>query len=260
MAYRLCVTNQKGGTGKTTVSINLAGALADRGHRVLLIDLDPQGYATVGASLKDAYSTDGPTLNEVLLGTGDATLADIIRSGPEFDVIPAAARMAGQNLEPQLKQATAGERRLESALNDLDAIETYDVIVIDCPPGLGALTDNALLATKHVVIPAEAKGTSRRALELLNDQIDTLEHYFGVEISPIALVANDVRPDGVSDEMMEWFDVVFASAIPVFELRKRVVLQRAMDSGVSIYAHEEDTDMQGVFDDLATHIESEAGL
>ncbi|MGQ3723562.1 ParA family protein [Natrialba aegyptia] len=257
MAYRVCITNQKGGTGKTTVSINLAGGLAERGHDVVLIDLDPQGYATVGTGLKASYSTDGATLFEVLLEES-ATLGDIVQEGPEFDVIPSAARMAGRNIEAQLKQATAGERRLEAALDDLDG--GHDVIVIDCPPGLGALTDNALLASRNVVIPAEAKGTSRRALELLNDQIDTLEQYFGADIRPIAVVANEARPDGVSDEMLEWFDAVFGGTIPVYEVRKRVALQRAMDAGRSVFAHDEDIDMAAVFDDLAGHVEQEAGL
>lgn len=259
MAYRVCVTNQKGGTGKTTVSINLAGALAARGRDVVLIDLDPQGYATVGTGLKETYSTDGATLFEVLLEES-ATLGDVVQAGPEFDVIPAAARMAGRNIEAQLKQATAGERRLEAALDDFDESHDYDVVVIDCPPGLGALTDNALLAAPNVVIPAEAKGTSRRALELLNDQIDTLEQYFGADIQPIAIVANEARPDGVSDEMLEWFDTVFGDAIPIYELRKRVALQRAMDAGRSVFEHDEDVDMAAVFDDLANHVEQEAGL
>jgi chromosome partitioning protein len=83
----------------------------------------------------------------------------------------------------------------------LDNLSTdYDFIVIDCPPGLGALTDNALLATGRVLIPAETKGTSKRAVELLRDQIDSLEMLFPeASIQPVGVVVNDVRQDGVSN-------------------------------------------------------------
>lgn len=260
MAYRACITNQKGGTGKTTVAVNVAGALAARGWDVLLIDLDPQGYATEAAGLADTYDDPPPTLHTVLLGEDTDGLADLVRTGNEFDVIPSNSDLVANNTETQLKQATAGEQRLSHALDGLEADTDYDVILIDCPPGLGALTDNALLATQRVIIPAETKTTSMRALELLSDQMDSLERFFDVDIQPIALVANEVRQDGVSDRMLEWFDQVFQDSVPTFEVRKRVALQRALQNGRSIITHDEDCDMETVFDDIAGHIEREAAL
>lgn len=258
MAYRVCITNQKGGTGKTTIAVNLAGALAARERKVLLIDLDPQGYATEATGLVNDYDGEPPTLHDILIDDRVQGVADLIRKGNEFDVIPSNSDLVARNTETQLKQATAGEQRLSRALDALEEESDYDVILVDCPPGLGAFTDNALIATQHVVIPAETKTTSKRALELLSDQISSLEQFFDADIQPIALVANEVRQDGVSDKMLEWFDQVFQDSVPTFEVRKRVALQRAMESGRSIITHDEESDMEAVFEDLAAHVDQEA--
>ncbi|WP_129113814.1 ParA family protein [Halegenticoccus tardaugens] len=252
---RLCVSNQKGGTGKTTVAVNVAGALANRGNDVLLIDLDPQGYATEGTGLGDAYDEDSLTLHDVLLELDNiGRLGELIREGVEFDVIPSNATLTAKNTQTQLQQAKGGERRIGMALDRLD--REYDFIVIDCPPGLGALTDNALLATGHVLIPAETKGTSMRALELLRDQIDSLALVFpDSEIEPVGVVANEVRTDGVSEQMLEWFSEVFGDAVPIYEVRKRVALQRALMAGRSIQTHDEECDMEAVFDEIAADLE-----
>lgn len=257
MTFTVSVSNQKGGTGKTTVAVNTAGGLAERGHRVLLIDLDPQGYATEATGLGPAYDEEGLTLHDVLLDLDhQEELGELARPGNEFDVIPSNTTMSAKSTEVQLKNAMGGEQRLGKALTHLDT--EYDFIVIDCPPGLGTLTDNALLASGHVLIPAEAKETSKRALELLSDQIDSITEYFGEPVKPVGLVANEVRPDGVSDEMVEWFGAVFADSVPVFELRKRVALQRAGREGVSIFSHEEECDMEPVFMEIARHLEEVA--
>lgn len=257
MTYSVCVSNQKGGTGKTTVAVNTAGGLAERGNRVLLIDLDPQGYATEATGLSEAYDADGLTIHDVLLDLEQQERVDeLILEGNEFDVIPANVDMSAKSTESNLKNAMGGEQRLEKALDHLDT--DHDFIVIDCPPGLGSLTDNALLATGNVLIPAEAKATSMRALELLSDQIQSIYDIFSVQVTPVALVANEVRPDGVSDDMLEWFETVFGEDVPMFEVRKRVALQRAGKAGVSIFNHTEECDMAPVFDELAAHLEGQA--
>ncbi|WP_231187423.1 ParA family protein [Haladaptatus sp. DYF46] len=258
MTYSVSVSNQKGGTGKTTVAVNLVGALANRGNEVLLVDLDPQGYATESVGIPDAYDADGLTLHDVLLDLDKISRTDdLVREAPEFDVIPSNVALTARNTETNLQNAQGGERRVGMALDNLST--DYDFIVIDCPPGLGALTDNALLATGRVLIPAETKGTSKRAVELLRDQIDSLEMLFPeASIQPVGVVANDVRQDGVSNEMIEWFDTVFGELVPVYELRKRVVLQRAQMAGRTIFEHDEECDMEGVFDDIAADLEGRA--
>ena len=253
MTFAVSVSNQKGGTGKTTIAVNTAGALADAGHRPLLIDLDPQGYATEATGLGAEYDADGVTLHEVLLDLDQQEhVTDLIGTGNEYDVIPANTKMSAESTETQLKTSTGGEQRLQRALEHLDT--EYDFIVIDCPPGLGALTDNALLASGNVLIPAEAKETSKRALDLLSDQMESIQDFFGTPVRPVGLVANEVRPDGVSDEMLEWFEDVFGDSVPIFELRKRVALQRAGRAGVSIMTHDETCDMESVFQDIAEHL------
>lgn len=252
MTFRLAVSNQKGGVGKTTLSINVAGALADRGNDVLFVDLDPQGHGTEGLGLADAYDAAPPTLYDVLLDLDQqSVINDLVVDHEEFDVLPASIDMF--NAEPELTTAMRGRERFSLALDHVE--REYDFLVVDCPPSLGNLTDNALLACRHVLVPAQAEGTSIRALEILFDQIDTLEQSYGVTIEDIGLVANRVEVDGEAREMMDWFRDTFADRIPVWEVRKRVALKRAWNEGVSIFAHEEPCDMEGVLLDVAAHVE-----
>lgn len=257
--YAVAVSTQKGGAGKTTVATNVAGALAERGHRVLLIDMDPQGHATEGVGIKEAYDDEEPTLRSVLLDSnGETPITEVIQQDGtgKFDVVPANADMAAQpQLESSLANSPAGERRLKLALRD---VTDYDFIIIDCPPSLGALTDNALYAAERVLIPAKATGTSRRALELLLDKIQSLEYLHDLEIRPVGVVANEVRSSGVSDETVSWFRSTFDGSIPVWELRKRVALERAWINGCSIFEHDEECPhAEEVFLEIAEHIENQ---
>lgn len=258
MTFEVAVSNQKGGIGKTTVAVNTAGALANHGHDVLLVDLDPQGYATESVGLEDTFDEDGLTLHDVLLDLDDIERGDeLIREAPEFDVIPSNIALSSNNTKNNLQNAQGGERRVSMMVDHLTF--AYDFLLIDCPPGLNVFTDNALIAAGHVLIPAETKGTSKRAVELLRDQIDSLELLFpNVSIQPVGVVANEVREDNVSDEMLEWFDTVFGDVVPVYQLRKRVALQRAQMAGRSIFEHDEECDMEAVFDEIAADLERRA--
>jgi chromosome partitioning protein len=251
MTTKIAVSNQKGGAGKTTTSINVAGALDQLGYNVLLIDLDPQGHATEGVGLEDEYDADVISFYDVLpdLDVIDET-AQLIYENSEMDVIPSHQDMI--NIEDALAGVPNRENRLNMALDELDE---YEYIVVDCPPNLGVLTDNALLACENVLIPAQTKTTSIRALELLFKQINALEAAFGTKIQEVGLVANEVGTDNEATEMMEWFEEVFEERAPVWEIRKRVALQRAWNSGVSIFEHEEDCDMEEVYLQIAESLE-----
>lgn len=158
----LAITNQKGGVGKTTTSVNLAACLATLGSQVLLIDLDPQGNATTGCGIfkKEAL----PSVYQILLGT--ATMADsIINTDFGFDLIPANRELAGAEVE--LIDVTQREMQLKDAL----AAATYDFVLIDCPPALNLLTVNALSAADSVMIPMQCE---YYALEGLTDLVTTL--------------------------------------------------------------------------------------
>jgi len=158
----LAITNQKGGVGKTTTSVNLAACLATLGQRVLLIDLDPQGNATTGCGIfkKEAL----PTVYQILLGAATLEQATI-KTEFGFDVIPANRELAGAEVE--LIDVGQRERRLKEALEG----QAYDFVLIDCPPALNLLTVNALAAAQAVMIPMQCE---YYALEGLTDLVTTL--------------------------------------------------------------------------------------
>jgi chromosome partitioning protein len=175
MAKILAITNQKGGVGKTTTSINLAASLAKTRRRVLLVDVDPQGNATMGSGVKkDELKT---TVYQVLIGTAPASQARIkVDSG--YDLIPANSELTGAEVE--LIDLERRERRLRSALEEIHA--DYDYILIDCPPALNLLTVNALVAAQAVLIPMQCEyyalegltalvNTIRKVRESLNPQL-----------------------------------------------------------------------------------------
>lgn len=253
---RLSLTSQKGGCGKTTTSLNLGGALNQRDNDVLLIDMDPQGHATEGVGFEDEFLKDGKSLYDVLpdIDRKDE-LGDLVRSHREMDVVPAHEDMI--NLEDALSGVPNRERRLDLCLSELE--KDYDHVLIDCPPNLGVLTDNAILATENVIIPAQARSTSIRAMEILFKQLNALEGAFDVTISEIAVVANEVGSDGENKEMMDWFEDTFSDRCEVFEIRKRVALQRAWNAGVSIFEHDEDCDMEDTYLRLADYVEGYNG-
>ncbi|WP_187352006.1 ParA family protein [Allosaccharopolyspora coralli] len=171
------VLNQKGGVGKTGLAAGIGGALADRGRRVLLVDLDPQGHLTTEALGLSEASPDGPTLPDALTGVYRGPAKELIarhsssQAGGVLDVLPHALAMfvAGRELD----KLPAREWRLARLLEEL--ADDYDACVLDCPPALDILTDNALAAAHGVVIPVQPERTSMRALGLLLDQIEALE-------------------------------------------------------------------------------------
>lgn len=255
MTVKIAVTNQKGGVGKTTVTINVAGALAAQGQKVLLVDLDPQGHATEGLGLTEIYDETEPHLASRLQDLNAPHSADeLIYSHNEFDLIPSNVDMF--MLESELTGAMRARQRLRLVLEEIE--EDYEFILVDCPPSLGHLTDNALLACRNVLIPALAEGTSIRALEILYDQVESLEQGYDTEITELGLVANRVENDGEAEDMMEWFEETFGGQLPIWEVRKRVALKRAWSSGVSIFDHDESSDMETVFEDIAVHLEGVA--
>ena len=165
MAHILAVANQKGGVGKTTTSVNLAAGLAQSGRRVLLVDLDPQGNATMGSGVNKSKLER--TVYHVLLGLGDVSNIRMrVESG--YDLVPANRDLAGAEVE--LVNLPNREARLRSALESIAA--DYDFILIDCPPSLSLLTVNAFAAAAEVLIPMQCE---YYALEGLSDLVGTIK-------------------------------------------------------------------------------------
>ncbi|MWG33133.1 ParA family protein [Halomarina oriensis] len=239
----IACSNQKGGVGKTTVAINVAGALAQRGRNVLFVDLDPQGNATEGLGFAGAYDDQPPSLYDVLTDMDQrSAINDLVLEHEEMDVVPSNIEMSA--IEPDLVVSRRGGEQLKLALGHLD--HEYDYIFIDSPPYLGYVTDNALVAAENVLIPALAESTSQRALELLMTHCRQLEDEFEMEIDEVALVANRVEQNNDAQAMMDFFEMAFDD-VPVFEVRKRVALQRAFTAGKSIFEYDPECDQCEVF-------------
>ncbi len=166
MAKIFCIANQKGGVGKTTTAVNLAAGLAELKKRVLLVDLDPQGNATMGAGVDKA--TLESSVYQVLLGMGDLKSALQASESGHFDVLPANRDLAGAEVE--MIDLEHRELRLRHALAEVQA--DYDFVLIDCPPALSMLTLNGLCAAHGVIIPMQCE---YYALEGLSDLVNTIK-------------------------------------------------------------------------------------
>lgn len=252
MGKRICVSNQKGGVGKTAVAINVAAALDARGHDVLFVDLDPQGNATEALGIEEHYDDTPPSLFDVLTDSERReAIADLIVKSNEYDVIPSNIDMTA--VEPELTLARRSGEQLDLALQHVD----YDWIVVDTPPNLGNLLDNALFATRHVLIPALAESTSKRAFELLFDHVSALETDYEIAIRDVGVVVNriDVRKRQAK-EMTEWVRNAFDD-VPVYEIRERAAIQYATEAGQSLLTYDSESDQVPVFETIAADLEEE---
>lgn len=250
--YKLAVSNQKGGVGKTTVAINVAGALADRGNDVLFVDLDPQGNATENLGMMERYDDPEPNLFTCLTDPTERERVDeIVVEHDELNLIPSNIDMTAA--EPELTLSRRSGEQLDLLLEQLDS--DYDVVIVDCPPFLGNLMDNALFATQNVLIPALAESTSKRAFELLFDHVDALEYDYEIDIVDIGVVINriDVRKKQAT-EMIEWIEAAFEDK-PTWQIRERAAIQKALDSGHSLAKFDPECDMVEVFNEIAVEIE-----
>lgn len=253
----IAVTNQKGGVGKTAVGINVAGALNERGRDVLFVDLDPQGNATENLGMRELYDSDPPTLFDVLTNPAQReTVPEIVEPHEEMDVLPSSIDMTA--VEPELTLSRRSGEQLELTLQHVR--EDYDYVLIDCPPFLGNLMDNALYAAQNVLIPALAEDTSKRAFELLFDHIDALAADYGIRVKERGVVINriDIRKTQ-ANEMIEWIADAFDDT-PVWEIRERAAVQRALANGASVFVEEPDCDQRAVFAEIAANLDEQFGF
>ena len=214
MSRIFCIANQKGGVGKTTTTVNLAAGLAKLGRRVLVVDLDPQGNATMGSGI-DKRTLD-PSVYDVLLES--ASVAEARRPSPKggYDVVGANRELAGAEIE--LVGLERRDRRLRGALAPV--ADSYDFVLVDCPPSLSLLTLNGLACAHGVVVPMQCEYF---ALEGLSDLVNTIKQVHAninpeLEVIGILRVMFDARitlQAQVSEQLKAHFgERVFDTVIP----------------------------------------------
>ena len=214
MVNVISVANQKGGVGKTTTTINLAASIADRGYRVLIVDIDPQGNATSGLGIEKS-EIDQDIYNVLI---DEVPLKETIHhtSTKKLDIVPATINLSGA--ETELISMMARETRLKSAIDTVN--DDYDFIFVDCPPSLGQLSINAFTASDSILIPVQSEYYAMEGLSQLLNTIRLVQKHFNKDlgVEGVLLTMLDARTNlgaEVVKEVQSYFNKkVYKTIIP----------------------------------------------
>lgn len=249
MGKIIAVTNQKGGVGKTTSTVNLGASLASLGNRVLLVDIDPQGNATSGVGV-DKGAIDVCVYN-VLVEDAAATTVSVPTEIENLSIIPATIQLAGAEIE--LVSTMSREVKLKKALQEVK--EDYDYILIDCPPSLGLLTINALTASDSVLIPVQCEYYALEGLSQLLNTVRLVQKHLNKQllIEGVLLTMLDARTNlgiQVIEEVKKYFqDKVYKTIIP-----RNVRLGEAPSHGKPITEYDSKSKGAEVYLELAKEV------
>jgi chromosome partitioning protein len=234
VARNIAIVNQKGGVGKTTTAANLGAALAHRGQRVLLIDLDAQANLSAHFGFSPDDSPDSPTMYEVLRNDRDIKEA-VLNVSERLSLVPASLLLSAADLE--LGGVIGRELLLRQALRSVQ--DHYDFIIIDCPPSLGLLSLNGLVAAKRVIVPVQSEFLALHGVRQLLDTIDRVRSAYNpsLAIEGVLLCLHDSRrrlARSVAETVREYFgDLVFETVI-----RTNVALAEAPAQGTAIFDYD----------------------
>lgn len=249
MAKIIAVTNQKGGVGKTTTTVNLGASLARLGKKVLLVDIDPQGNTTSGIGINKADVAY--CIYDVLINEADAEDAVVATDVENLSIIPATIQLAGAEVE--LVPTISREVRLKRALHALRG--KFDYILIDCPPSLGILTVNSLTASDSVIIPIQCEYYALEGLSQLLNSIRLVQKHLNktLKIEGVLLTMFDARTNlgmQVIEEVKKYFqNKVYQTIIP-----RNVRLSEAPSHGQSIVTYDPKSKGAEVYMELAKEV------
>jgi len=243
------ITNQKGGVGKTTTSINLSAALAKNGKRVLLVDLDPQGNATMGSGVDK--NEQEITVYDVLTDQAQPSEAIVFSESGQYAVLPANSDLTAAEVE--MLDMMMKEHRLRHALKKVK--EDYDFIIVDCPPSLNMLTVNALTAARGVLIPMQCEYYALEGVSALMETIQQIKTVLNesLEISGVIRTMYDPRnslTNEVSSQLSDYFnEKLFSTVIP-----RNVRLAEAPSFGEPIFQYDPQSKGASAYMELAKEV------